>query len=196
MSDEQQLYLGIDVETTGLDPKHGLILEIALAICDKNLNPIERLDFVIPADRPYRWMDPYVLKMHYENGLIVDCQKAWDELPEGEWNPGSVMEVIDTRVYGWLVEHWKPLEEETQRPKDRSINLFGASVYTDLLWMREGCPRTSRFFSHRTYDVSSLKIFARDHLNIPFEKAEAHRAVADLDESIKQARDIFSVVER
>lgn len=66
--------------------------------------------------------------------------------------------------------------------------LAGASVHFDLGFLRVHMPRLARELSHRVYDVSAVALFCRS-LGMPkLPKAEAHRAMPDVLESIEHAK--------
>ena len=68
----------IDLEMTGLDTQHDEIVEIACIVTDPDLTELdEGISLVVkPNDAPLAAMDPVVVKMHNDSGLI-------HEIPNG-----------------------------------------------------------------------------------------------------------------
>jgi oligoribonuclease len=67
------LFLWMDVETTGTDPKRDSILEIGLLFTDDQLNPLdEGFHSVIKTKRNFKPTD-FIRGMHTPNGLLAEC---------------------------------------------------------------------------------------------------------------------------
>ena len=63
----------LDLETTGLDPETGLILEVAVVVTNRWLKELARESIVIPHSveaLEAAGMDDFVRDMHTENGLL------------------------------------------------------------------------------------------------------------------------------
>ena len=148
----------LDVETTGLNP-------------DKDT--LERPFNVGPIRNPaFRFADvaalsPYILDMHTKNGLLAACARSTTTVAEIE-------------------EHLLTLVPEVTG--DDKPTLAGSSVHFDHGFLRVHMPRLAARFSHRHYDVSAVKLFCRSLGMTKVPKAEAHRARADILESIEHAR--------
>jgi oligoribonuclease len=69
--------------------------------------------------------------------------------------------------------------------RDEKPIIAGSSIHFDRRFMAKYMPELDARFSHQHYDVSSMKLFAESQGMSKFKKAEAHRAVADIDESIR-----------
>jgi oligoribonuclease len=161
-----------DLETTGLDPAKDSILEIAVLEADLSAP----FDWTTRLHTPLRWKgDPASLQvkvrtMHETSGLLAACSEEATTLADVE---AELLEVIPE------------VEDYGERP-----TLAGSSVHFDLSFLRVHMPRLAARFSHRVYDVSAVKIFCRS-LGMPKDlvpRAEAHRALADVEESIRHAR--------
>ncbi len=177
-------YLWVDLETTGLDPHGCRILEWAalLAADDAagDMTPVREYTGVVGLDAK-AWeeaqaeMDPYVLDMHTKNGLLAECITGSDTLREAE---------------DFLVSLAQELTGRDMPDRSAQIVLAGSTVHFDLGFIRVHMPRFAEWLSHRCFDVSTLKMAERDWGGQPFTKANAHRALADVRESLAHAKAI------
>ena len=162
----------IDLEMTGLDPKRHTIVEIAAIITDADLNVVgEGLDIGIHAtDEELAQMDDFVTNMHNSSGLTEEIKAATTTLAEAET---AILELIEKHC---APEHPAPLA--------------GNSIATDRAFIREYMPRLDEALHYRMIDVSTIKELARRwhpraYFNQP-DKGLAHRALADIVESIRE----------
>lgn len=160
----EPFYAWLDLETTGLDPGPDCILEIGLIVTNRAATEryFETSRVVRAATVPD--VDPYVQKMHTDNGLWAESEVS--------------RETIDGAEASLLVQL------ETIAPKGK-LHLAGSSVHFDRSFLRRWMPKLLAHFHYRQLDVSSLKL-AFDTI-VPCPKREpAHRALADLKESIRE----------
>lgn len=168
----------IDLETTGLDPNTARILEGALyeSTTEDPFNVHATYHGVLSyplreegaGDRP----DEFVIQMHAKTGLWTECAASKLMLSDFEY---EIAKVIGP----------KPTDY-----KDVPV-LAGSTPQFDRSFLKRWCPRVDRLFHHRHFDVSSVKLFAR-MLGMPkIEPKEAHRAQADIQESLDHARQCF-----
>lgn len=186
-------YLWLDLGTTGLDPNKCRILEWAavLAADDRegDMSVVEQFSDVIGfgcavegADfsglrAAQAEMDDYVTKMHTDNGLIAECVNSTETLESAE---DFLVGLVESMGAG-----------------KGQIVLAGSSVaQLDRPFLLHHMPRFAHYLSYRCFDVSSLKMAERDWAGQPFEKAEAHRALPDVLESLAHAAEIRAKVGR
>ncbi|AKE40861.1 oligoribonuclease [Corynebacterium kutscheri] len=162
----------IDLEMTGLDIHRHRIVEIAAVVTDADLNIIgEGLDLVIHvSEEELAEMDNFVTDMHTSSGLIDEIRASSLALQEAE---DAVLALIE--------KHCDPAHPAP---------LAGNSIATDRSFIREYMPRLDQALHYRMVDVSSLKELARRwqpqvYYHQP-EKGLAHRALADIIESIRE----------
>ncbi|WPF68165.1 oligoribonuclease [Corynebacterium sp. 21KM1197] len=162
----------IDLEMTGLDPHQHVIVEVAALVTDANLTILgEGVDLVVHAtEEELARMDDYVTTMHSENGLLNEIRASTVSLREAE---DAVLALIE--------EHCHP---------EHPAPLAGNSIATDRTFIREYMPRLDAALHYRMVDVSTIKElskrwFPRAYYHQP-EKGMAHRALADIVESVRE----------
>lgn len=178
----------IDLETTGLDPKTGSILEVAVILTDDNLEPQhEPLQAVLQPTRA-GWAETgeFVRAMHAKNGLWREIYGA-DE-PRGTPTVlAGLATVSDVEMV--FCDALRRMAASLAFKLEKTP-LAGSSVHFDRAWIGEHMPRLEALFSHRNVDVSTLNELAnRWSTNTwamrPGVGAEVkHRAVDDLHASM------------
>jgi oligoribonuclease len=176
-----------DLETFGLED-NSPILEYAFVITDLFFQVIDdHTDTVWTSpeyDELYRDManpgvqsggKAYVFKMHTDSGL-------WQEARSYGAHPFQAQ--LD--ISDWLEGHGVRGGEEP---------LCGNSVHQDRVWLRHTWPDVNARFHYRIVDVSSFKEVANrfdpESRRDKPEKGLAHRALADLHETIAEMRHYF-----
>lgn len=162
----------IDCEMTGLDPSTHVLVEIAAIVTDANLNILdEGLDIVIHAtDDELAKMDDFVTQMHTKNGLTDEIRKSTVSVGEAE---NTVLDYVKKWVNA-----------------PRTAPLAGNSIASDRKFIAAYMPKLDEFLHYRMIDVSSIKELAhrwypKVYQNQP-KKGLAHRALADIKESIRE----------
>ncbi|AHI02717.1 oligoribonuclease [Corynebacterium falsenii DSM 44353] len=161
-----------DCEMTGLDPDQHVLVEIAVIVTDAQLNPLdEGIDLVIHAtEDELSRMDDFVRKMHGGSGLTEQIRESQISLAEAE---RQVLEYVKKFV-----------------PVARMAPLAGNSIGTDRTFIARYMPTLNEYLHYRMIDVSSVKELARRWYprvyNGQPEKGMAHRALADIKESIRE----------
>lgn len=162
----------IDCEMTGLDPSTHVLVEIAAIVTDANLNILdEGLDIVIHAtDDELAKMDDFVTQMHTKNGLTDEIRKSTVSVGEAE---NTVLDYVKKWVNA-----------------PRTAPLAGNSIASDRKFIATYMPKLDEFLHYRMIDVSSIKELAhrwypKVYQNQP-KKGLAHRALADIKESIRE----------
>ncbi|HWN28432.1 MAG TPA: oligoribonuclease [Actinomycetospora sp.] len=162
----------IDCEMTGLDLRHDALIEIAALVTDADLVPFgEGVDVVIHAtDEALDAMPDVVRDMHAKSGLTDEVRQSTVTMAEAE---KLVLDYVRTHV-----------------PEGRSAPLCGNSIATDRGFIARDMPELDGYLHYRMVDVSSIKElcrrwFPRVYYAQP-EKGLAHRALADVRESIRE----------
>jgi oligoribonuclease len=162
----------IDCEMTGLDIRRDALIEIACLVTDGDLNILgDGVDVVIRADESLlAGMVPIVREMHEKSGLTDAVRQSTIGLAEAE-------KLVLDYVRAWV-------------PEPRTAPLAGNSIGTDRGFLARDMPELDAHLHYRMVDVSSLKELCRRWYPRVFyakpEKGLAHRALADIQESIKE----------
>lgn len=159
----------IDLEMTGLDAQHDVILQAALIVTDPELAPLEELAIDIwQPDEALARMVPFVREMHEKTGLLARLRSSKTDLRAAE-------RMLMERVTGWC---------------PYGAVLCGNSVHNDKAFIERWMPALAGYLSYRIVDVSSLKVLARLWYgeDAVFKKPEAgeHDALVDIKNSIAE----------
>ena len=175
----QERLVWIDCEMTGLDTERDVLVEIAVIVTEADLTPLdEGIDIVIHATpEQLAAMDPFVVNMHTESGLLP-------LIPEGL----DVREA-EERVLAYVRQHV---------PEPRKAPLAGSSVYVDRMYLARHMPALDAHLHYRLVDVSTVKEltrrwYPRVYFNAP-KKVGGHRALGDIQDSIRELRYYRSMV--
>ncbi len=164
----------VDCEMTGLDLRKDALIEIAALVTDSELRILdEGIDLVITAPGELLdTMQPVVQEMHAKSGLSDAVRQSTVTVAQAEQ---LVLEHLRAHV-----------------PDARTVPLCGNSIATDRAFLARDMPELDGFLHYRMVDVSSIKELARRwyprvYFSQP-QKGLAHRALADIKESIRELR--------
>lgn len=159
----------IDLEMTGLNPTYDAILQAALIVTDRDLNPLE--EFVCDIWQPETELEkltPFVRKMHEKTGLLGRVRASTTDVAIAErW--------LLERVSSWCAY---------------PAILCGNTVGQDKRFIDQYMPGLGRYLSYRIVDVTSLKLLAKTWYGeeAAYSKPEegAHDALVDIKNSIAE----------
>lgn len=157
----------IDVETTGLRATQGVLLELAIVITTDDLTEVASYTSPIYQDRRVvlDLMEDNVLDMHTESGLLGAMQQA-----------PPLWKIEENACY--------LLDLYAEKPP-----LAGSTINFDREWLRTWTPDLFTKLHYRNIDVSTLKeLNKRWQFASEWVKAETHRALPDIQESIAELR--------
>ena len=164
----------IDCEMTGLRLDSDKLIEIAALVTDSDLNVLgEGVDVVIHAsDEDLAAMPDVVARMHASSGLTDEVRRSTLTLADAE---KIVLDYIRTQITA-----------------PGTVPLAGNSIATDRGFIARDMPDLDNYLHYRMVDVSSIKElcrrwYPRIYYGQP-EKGLAHRALADIRESIRELR--------
>ena len=162
----------IDCEMTGLDLGRDALIEVAALVTDSDLNVLgEGVDVVIHADdAALDGMVDVVRDMHAKSGLTEEVRRSRVTVAEAE---KMVLDYVKQYV-----------------ADPRTAPLCGNSIATDRGFLARDMPELDDFLHYRMVDVSSVKEltrrwYPRVYFGQP-QKGLAHRALADIQESIRE----------
>jgi oligoribonuclease len=162
----------IDCEMTGLDLGRDALIEVAALVTDSDLNVLgEGVDVVIRADDSLLdSMVDVVRDMHAKSGLTEEVRRSTVTVADAE---RMVLDYIRQYV-----------------PEPRTAPLCGNSIATDRGFLARDMPLLDDYLHYRMVDVSSVKEltrrwYPRVYFGQPA-KGLAHRALADIQESIQE----------
>ncbi len=169
----QDKLVWIDCEMTGLWLESDKLIEIAALVTDGDLNVLgDGVDIVIHAsDEDLAEMPDVVTKMHAASGLTEEVRAST-----------VTIEQAQEEVLRYLRKY----------TTTGAVPLAGNSIATDRGFIARDMPELNSHLHYRMVDVSSIKELCRRwYPRIYFgqpEKGLAHRALADIRESIHELR--------
>ena len=165
-----QNLIWIDLEMTGLEPEHDVIIEMATIVTDSDLN--------ILATGP-------VIAVHQSDALLAGMDE-WNTRTHGE--SGLTQRVRDSKISTAEAEAQTVAFLEQWVPKGKSP-ICGNSIGQDRRFLCRYMPTLEAFFHYRNLDVSTLKILAErwaPQIKEGFQKKGTHQALDDIRESIAE----------
>ncbi|WP_153503233.1 oligoribonuclease [Cumulibacter manganitolerans] len=173
-STNPDLLVWIDCEMTGLRLDTDALIEVAAIVTDGELNVLdEGIDIVIHApEEKLADMVPVVVAMHEASGLTDEVRRS-----------AVTLEQAEQQVLDYLGRHITT---------PGTVPLCGNSIAVDRGFIARDMPRVDALLHYRMIDVSSIKEltrrwYPRVYFNKP-DKGLAHRALADILESVTELR--------
>jgi len=164
----------LDLEMTGLDVERHVIVEIAALVTDDELEPLDDgIDLIVhqPASA-LAAMDDFVRAMHTKSALLPAIESSTLSLADAG---AQTLEYIRGHV-----------------PTAGVAPLCGNSIGVDRRFLDRQLPELDQWLHYRSIDVSSFKELCRRWYPAVYKgrpnKAETHRALADVQESIAELR--------
>ena len=170
LTPNDQNLVWIDLEMTGLFPDRDRIIEIAVVVTDAQLG--------------CRTLGP-VLAIH-QSDAALDAMDAWNKGTHGR--SGLIDRVRASTIDEAAAELDVIAFLRRYVPAGKSP-MCGNSICQDRRFLANTMPALEAFFHYRNLDVSTLKELARrwkPEILAGFKKAQAHTALADIEESIDE----------
>lgn len=180
----QTTYIGLDLETTGLDPVNSDIVEIAMIAFDDRLREVAHFTSLVYSTEAdyarYTSLDDVVDRMHTESGLWDDIDTYIDTHGGRDLLPRAVQ----NRALEWI----DSLDMTVHKPM-----MVGNSITFDRTFLAAEMPDLLDRFSHRSLDATSvLEAAALTGADPTKLRADAqgdatkHRALDDLRTAARQ----------
>jgi len=166
-------FVWIDLEMTGLNPDHDVILEIACVITDSQLAVIKEgpLFVIYQPDEKLNQMNTWSQEQHTLSGLVQEVQRSTISINQAE-----------EQVLNFLRNYCEP----------GTALLAGNSVWQDRIFMRRYMPKIVDFLYYRLIDVTTIKELINrwypNNKQVEFLKKDTHRALEDIYESIAELK--------
>jgi oligoribonuclease len=160
----------IDLEMTGLKPDTDVIIEMATIVTNSQLDLV--------AEGP-------VIAVH-QPPQVLDAMDDWNKRTHGA--SGLIQRVRDSKWTMAMAES-RTLEFLRALVEPNSSPMCGNSICQDRRFLARYMPTLEKFFHYRNLDVSTLKELARrwaPHIMGGFAKQGEHKALADIQESIRE----------
>jgi oligoribonuclease len=164
----------LDLEMTGLEVDKDVIVELAVLVTDASLEPLDDgLDVVIhqPPD-VLAGMNDFVRAMHTRSALLPEIEASTVSLADAG---ARALEYVKGHV-----------------PTASSAPMCGNTIGMDRRFLARYLPDLDDYIHYRSVDVSTLKELCRRWYPQVYRKrpgkAERHRALDDVRESIAELR--------
>ncbi|WP_286271104.1 oligoribonuclease [Thalassotalea hakodatensis] len=172
MSLSETNLIWLDLEMTGLEPEHDVILEIASIVTDSQLNLLaEGPVFAIhQPDDVLDNMNQWCIDTHGASGLTQRCRESNASLLDAE---AATIAFLEKYV-----------------PAGASP-MCGNSIGQDRRFINKYMPHFEQYFHYRNLDVSTIKELARrwkPEVLAKVEKKGVHLALDDIRESIEELK--------
>lgn len=172
----------VDLETTGLDPETGRILEYAIVLTDLELNELSCMQGIIKQnpEEARALMDDFVTKMHASNGLLDEITAIGPGAGVGYENQ---VKICDTAIVTWLKEWQSTVSDGVD---DVIFVIAGSTISFDKSYIKKHMPLFFKMLHYRQLDVSSYKVGFPGLFGTA--TSDAHRAMSDIRDSIEMHR--------
>ena len=160
----------IDLEMTGLEPDHDVIIEIATLITDQQLNVL--------AEGP-------VLAIHQPDARLA----AMDEWNTRTHTASGLVERVQASDHDTAAAEQATLDFIKQWCTPKSSPICGNSICQDRRFLARYMPELEAYLHYRNLDVSTVKQLAKywaPAVAAGVKKQGTHTALADIRESIAE----------
>lgn len=162
----------IDLEMTGLNPDTDRIIEVAVVVTDPQLT---------------RRVEGPVLAIH-QSDAVLDAMDAWNKGTHGK---SGLIERVRASTTDEAAAQDAVIDFLRRYVAKGKSPMCGNSICQDRRFLARTMPVLEAYFHYRNLDVSTLKELARRWKPAAldgFKKAQAHTALADINESIDELR--------
>jgi oligoribonuclease len=194
MNEDNIKYCILDIETTGLDPDSGMILEVGALLLDRNLNGVAEFESMVNdvstathlgALRERAWTgdkpSEFIIDMHTKSGLLADIAQSTYYRSVGD---------VEELLCDWLYRHGLRNSGREDGEEGTKVYLAGSSVHFDVEYLDKYMPDIVGHFYHRRLDASAFKVVGEELLSKRYrpEYPVRHRALPDCNSSLNELR--------
>lgn len=163
--------LWVDLEMTGLDPRHDRIVEVAAIVTDWDFQEIATYEAV-------KKVGPRLMASRMVGDFWEENSAVRQALLEQNAS-GKSGRTVENELLAFVDEHIG---------KDGKVLLAGNSIHQDRRFIEVEWQRLNDRLHYRMLDVSAWKVVFEGKFRKKFAKAEAHRALEDIRGSIEELR--------
>lgn len=160
--------LWVDMEMTGLDVDKEVIIEVAAIVTNMKMEILESYHSVVKQPQKYLDnMDDWNQRQHRDSGLVA-------LIPSGK-SP----DVVEQDMIDLIDQHFGENEK---------VVIAGNSIGQDRLFINKYFRKLAGHLHYRMLDVTAFKIVFSNCFGVQHNKQSAHRAIEDIQESIKELK--------
>jgi oligoribonuclease len=160
--------LWMDLEMTGLDVAHEVIIEVAVVVTDFDFQTLATYEAVIKqSDAALEAMSEWPKTQHGLSGLTERVRS--EGRPEAE---------VTAELAALISTHFG----------EEMAILAGNSIHNDRVFIKRYWPQVDKQLHYRMLDVSSFKIVMQGKYGVMLEKNNDHRALGDIQASIAELK--------
>lgn len=161
--------LWVDLEMTGLDSQHDVILEVAAEVTDFNFKTLASYEAIVQQPREV------VVERMQKNIWWADFPQNRDEFIS-KLDKGKPSTQVEKELIELIEQHFGA----------EPAVLAGNSIHNDRNFIKHWWPAMDLKLHYRMLDVSAWKVFMQGKHGVVFEKKEVHRAFDDIQASIAE----------
>lgn len=168
---QAEVWVWLDLEMTGLEPKEDKILEASCILTTKHLREYTTVPFSEVISQPENVltsMSEWCIEHHGESGLTQACLNSKKDLS-----------IVENELIAYIQEHTLPTD---------TLYLAGNSIHMDRAFIKEHMKGLDSLLHYRMIDVTSIGIVCSTMGIEPFEKEAPHRALDDIRLSIAELK--------
>jgi oligoribonuclease len=161
--------LWVDLEMTGLDAQHDVILEVAAEITDFNM--VTLASYEARVKQPQK----LVAERMQKNTWWADYPENRDEFLQ-KLEQGKASSQVEKELVAFVQQNFG----------DERAVLAGNSIHNDRNFIKQWWPALDLKLHYRMLDVSAWKVYMQGRYGLDFEKKDVHRAFDDIQASIAE----------
>lgn len=164
--------LWIDLEMTGLNPNSDRIVEVGVIATDWDFNELATYESGVGQS------GDVLEKLFKANPWAQQHAENTKQLTQLSLK-SPTQELIEAELIKFVDDHFD---------KDEPVLLAGNSIHQDRRFIRKWWPNLEKRLHYRMLDVSAWKVVMAGKFGIEVKKAESHRALDDIKESIEELK--------